>query len=453
MNGFNSKDLKNVFWISLTIKLVLAALIPMTSDETYYWVWTYHPQLSYFDHPAMVAVLYGLGRLFEEMFGFASGVVRWPGVVLAHAALWIWIEIFRRYLKLSPDQIKNWLWLSVLHPLIGAGSIIVTPDIPLLFFWPLALWMYLKLKDHPNAVNAFAFGVALGLGLLSKYMIVLLPLSLAVGLCFELQNLRRLLPFVPIVVLAMVLASLPLWIWNYQNHWISFGFQLDHGITQKPWKASWTYEYVLVQVLILFPPLIYLFFKNLKKSPSWLIAVTVVPLFFFLLTSFRGYVEANWPIMIYPAFLGVVVLGREPWPFVFKFTKIFWGGVIALACALILTNYSPFSKPIKTREFFEFESLYNISKTYSPLFADSYQMASRLSFAANKMVYKLRGINRTDSFDFWDGSQPPDHFYLILREDILFPASYIQQGYAIRLKEKIDSRFSLWEVERMKEKK
>ncbi|MEN0057616.1 MAG: DEAD/DEAH box helicase, partial [Bdellovibrio sp.] len=48
---------------------------------------------------------------------------------------------------------------------------------------------------RPSAMRAFTFGVALGLGLLSKYMIVLLPLSLLVALCFERDQFKNLLRY------------------------------------------------------------------------------------------------------------------------------------------------------------------------------------------------------------------------------------------------------------------
>src|ERR1700761_1957146 len=36
-------------------RLAVAALAPITPDESYYWLWTRPLQLSYLDHPGMVA--------------------------------------------------------------------------------------------------------------------------------------------------------------------------------------------------------------------------------------------------------------------------------------------------------------------------------------------------------------------------------------------------------------
>jgi hypothetical protein len=51
----NSSRLQKIFWISLILKLALAAVIPLTNDEAYYWVWAQHMQWSFYDHPPFVA--------------------------------------------------------------------------------------------------------------------------------------------------------------------------------------------------------------------------------------------------------------------------------------------------------------------------------------------------------------------------------------------------------------
>ena len=37
-------------------RLVVAAIVPLAPDETYYWVWSRHLQGGYLDHPPMVAL-------------------------------------------------------------------------------------------------------------------------------------------------------------------------------------------------------------------------------------------------------------------------------------------------------------------------------------------------------------------------------------------------------------
>ena len=41
--------------ILVAIRLLAAALIPLSADETYYLSWSRFPAWSYYDHPPMVA--------------------------------------------------------------------------------------------------------------------------------------------------------------------------------------------------------------------------------------------------------------------------------------------------------------------------------------------------------------------------------------------------------------
>jgi 4-amino-4-deoxy-L-arabinose transferase-like glycosyltransferase len=437
------KKVWRLFWISLPIKLLVGTFLPITSDESYYWVWSHHPQLNYFDHPAMVSWLFYAGHFLENF----EAAVRVPGILLGHATLFVWIWILKDFLSLEEGKISDWLWLALLSPLFGLGALIITPDIPLLFFWSLSLLCFLRVLQSPSWKNGLVFGVALGLGLISKYMIVLMPLSLILASVTHLGWWRRLrFEHYVFIFAGFFLGAAPFFLWNLQNDWISLRFQWGHGLGAKHWKPSWTFEYVGLQLLLIFPPLVYLMVRGIKKAPSWLTATALTPLFFFFFTSFRGYAEANWPIAAYPAVYALVALeGGEFWQ---KSARWFWGGVTALLLFLIFTGYSPFSEPIKTREFYEFQSLYKVAAEKEPLFARSYQMASRLSFAAKKEVYKLRGMNRRDAYDFWVGSLPPAHFFLILEEHEEFPDNYSSQGYKVIDQKPIGGHFKILEVKR-----
>ena len=42
-----------LFFITLIIKLVFAAVVPMTGDEAYFIEWGKHPDFGFYDHPPM----------------------------------------------------------------------------------------------------------------------------------------------------------------------------------------------------------------------------------------------------------------------------------------------------------------------------------------------------------------------------------------------------------------
>lgn len=428
-----------VFWISLLVKLVLAAALPLTNDEAYYWVWAQHPQLSYYDHPPVVAWLYALGdwvRIFP-------GSVRWPGVLLGQAALALWLRLLQSYL--NEGQRLCWLLLAVLSPLVGGSSLIVTPDLPLLFFTAAALTAYLAWRAHPEPKRALWFGLMLGCGFTSKYMMVLFALALIPLLWTDRVVRRDALRHLPLIVLGGIIGTAPVWLWNWQNDFISLKFQTDHGLGRSVWKPSWTYEYVLLQILLIFPPVLYWAVRARRNLPPVFRYLAWTPLVFFFVTTSRGYAEANWPIAAYPP---LFALAASAWPAgrrAFKTTFAIWGTLFALL-ALIIVGQPGWSRAMKFREFHQFDGLVEAGRELSPLYARSYQMAAKLSFELRRPVYKLRGMNRRDFYDFLPESAPTAaRIYLAVEKGDVVPTAY--ERWKVLRVFPVDDRFEIREME------
>src|SRR3954471_8933429 len=66
MNPNEARSVLNTVLIVLALvalRLVAAALTPITFDEAYYWMWSKHLAGGYYDHPPLVAVVIRLGTL------------------------------------------------------------------------------------------------------------------------------------------------------------------------------------------------------------------------------------------------------------------------------------------------------------------------------------------------------------------------------------------------------
>ncbi len=111
-----NRSLKFLYFSSLLIKLVIAAVVPLSFDESYYWVWSKNLQLSYFDHPGMVAWLFRIGNIFEQL----GHAVRWPAVILGHLTILVWINILKK-LTFSDNKIFIWVLVCLFSPLLGPG--------------------------------------------------------------------------------------------------------------------------------------------------------------------------------------------------------------------------------------------------------------------------------------------------------------------------------------------
>ncbi|MBX2995502.1 MAG: glycosyltransferase family 39 protein [Bdellovibrionaceae bacterium] len=398
-----------LWWLSLLIKLVLAAILPLAADEAYYWVWSHHLQWSYFDHPPLVAWVLWPGHLFENFF-FA---VRWPAVLLGHATLLVWFLFLKE--KLSDAEMKLWMWLALLTPFLGIGSLIVTPDVPVLFFWALSLLFYQRALQKKSATWYIALGAALGLGFCSKYHIVLIVPVFLMDLIFEKKGRDIRWKFIPLTVLTGLLFTTPVLYWNATNDWASFRFQLNHGFSGGAWNPEWTLSYILSQILFFGPLLIPAFVRGFRDRNLRLLSWNALFSWsFFLYSSFKSVVEGNWPIIGYAPAYAVAAKGTRSAKWVY-ITVGFWSVATLIFLSHWLVPWFPENEKID--ETHQYRSLAAITQRYTPIYANTYQMASILSFETKKLIPKLRGMSRYDFYDEMPASMPDGRsFYLIKRE-------------------------------------
>jgi 4-amino-4-deoxy-L-arabinose transferase-like glycosyltransferase len=426
------KNFKLIFFISLIVKLILAAAIPLTSDEAYYWVWSHRMQLSFFDHPPAVAWLFWIGHFFENL----GSAVRWPGVILGHLTLLVWYLIWQEISNQESDR-KRWpWWLAVVlfSPLLGFGSLIVTPDLPVLFFWATSLLFFLRLLKSKKAFDYALFGASLGLGFCSKYHIVLfVPIALTY-LVVEKKLNQIVWKNVLLTIFFGLLFCSPVLIWNFQNDFASFRFQLQHGLVRNEYRFYWTWSYVLSQIVILFPVIVWRAMKaRIQGVARMMYYFAWGPLLFFFLSSFKALVEANWPVVAYPAFIAVAVLGASRFK-PFLFAVIFWIFIFVAALTHLLFPWIP-SAPDKFMELTQFAPLKEKTKQYQPLYASTYQMASWIWFETKTPIYKLQGISRHDLFDTFPEGQPRGFpFYLAMKRETEMP-NWILEDSDIKITE------------------
>jgi 4-amino-4-deoxy-L-arabinose transferase-like glycosyltransferase len=440
------KSLARVWWSALAIKCVLAALVPLSNDEAYYWVWGHNLQWSYFDHPPMVGWLFYLGSLFD----FAAptlNLVRWPGVILGHCTLLIWLKILAPYL----DERKKRLWLIfiLLSPLIGFGSIVITPDIPLLFFWSLSLYVLLRTLENPSLSLYAVLGASLGLTFTSKYQAVLfVPIALIwIFASGEWRKVRW--SYVPVTLLMGLAFCFPVLYWNYKNEWASFAFQLDHGLGSQKREWSWPIEYLAGQAALVFPVVIYFALKKKENAKlRFLHYFGWLPIAFFFYTSFKAHVEANWPIMAYPALLSLAFVNAEEKTI--RKISIFWAVAGAIVASEALFRWVPVDpEKLKSREYSRFD--FAIDEVAKPeTYLASYQMAAALSYRTQVQHFKLAGLNRKDFYDFIPASMPTgDRFRVILEPDHRIPKWVREKGYVVESTSQLgDKGYRLLEVVR-----
>lgn len=324
-------------------RCLFAPSIELTGDEAYYWVWSRHLAGGYFDHPPMVAWLIHLSTL---IFGSSELAVRLPAILLgagtivaATAALYLAGASRKALLAIQ--------FLLLASPLLHVSAWVMTPDIPSFFFTTAAIAAAIYCLRSTSLLAWIALGVFCGAAMLSKYTALLPAATL---LAFLLLHNRRNLPRCLLAGLIASAVLVPVLLWNFRHGWISFAFQLGHGMGDDSRSSLGSLAQIvgaqaLVATPILFTLMLLLALKALRRggdAVSLLLSVTgIVSLGFFFLTSLRHKVEANWPLLAWPPLLLLLVLKVQQGNAAGALRKWYRTGLIVAAVGSLALHLPP----------------------------------------------------------------------------------------------------------------
>ena len=224
------RDLPLLLAVATGLHLLLAWRLALGQDEAYTLAVTGPWQLSFFDHPPLS---FWLSTLMQALCGpeVTPLVMRLPFVIMATGAIWALHALTARFFGARAGLWAAGLYAAAPFFFASAGGWVM-PDAPLMLFLLLAA---LQLADAlaegegPRWRAWLLAGLFIGLALLSKYQAVLTLLG-AFLLLFAPRHrhwLARPQPYVA-ALLALAVFS-PVLIWNAQNEWASFAFQLGRG--------------------------------------------------------------------------------------------------------------------------------------------------------------------------------------------------------------------------------
>jgi 4-amino-4-deoxy-L-arabinose transferase-like glycosyltransferase len=214
-------------------RLLVAWLVPLTTDEAYYVDWARHLQPGYLDHPPAVAWLLAAGlRLLDA----STLGVRLPAVLL-QAATTLLAASLARARGGERAALAATLLLSA-APVFSLGGALMTPDAPLACAWVGTLWA-LERAFSRGPGWLLAAGAFLGLGLLSKLTAGLLGVAALVALLSSARGRALLATPWPWLgaLLAVALAS-PMLAWNAAHGWPALAFQAEHGLRGGGFSAA-----------------------------------------------------------------------------------------------------------------------------------------------------------------------------------------------------------------------
>jgi 4-amino-4-deoxy-L-arabinose transferase-like glycosyltransferase len=305
----------------VALRLVGAAWTPLTFDEAYYWAWSQHLSPGYYDHPPGVALVIRLGTMIAGDTEFG---VRLVSILLAlpmSFALYRATAILFGGERLAADAT---ILLNVTL-MAAVGTLIVTPDSPLLVASSFVLFFLAKVLQTNRGVWWLAVGAAVGAALLSKYTALFFGPAILIWL-LSVAKLRRWLisPWLYLGgVVALAIFS-PVIVWNANHHWVSFIKQIGRSRIAG-FNIAFIGELIPTQIVFA-TPLVFilgamgLYAMSRRETGALSARALINALFwtivvYFFWHSLHARVEANWFAPVYPAFaIAAAVAAHLTWP-------------------------------------------------------------------------------------------------------------------------------------------
>lgn len=385
-------------------------------QDAYYFFYSQHPSLSYFDHPPAIAYLLWL---FTTVLGKNVFAIKLADSFLtALTCIAVYKLATRFFPKFEAEKIIV-LFLSTL--MVSILSLVSTPDTPLLFFWSVSLIALYEAIFSGKKKYWLLAGVLMGLAFDSKYTAIFLPAGMILFLLLSDSNRKYLLTFWPwLTCLIMVVFSSPVIIWNAENHFASFAFQGSQrmhdaaAFTLKPKLVLGLFGHQLALLIpVLFISIIVSIVRHIRSytskwnemSPTGVFLLCFfLPIFLtFLILSPIYWIKINWMM---PAYItGTILAGsliNKKWFNV----QLIISFIVHLGLLIEILFYPVQIKSDDT--WIGWKSLSDktndIKRKYKADFifsADSYKTAAELNLFSDSFIYGQNVIGQNSlHFDF-----------------------------------------------------
>ncbi len=297
------------------LHLVLAAAVPLSGDEVYYWDCSRHLDWAYHDQPGLM--IWSMIP-FRAVLGESALAVRMPAIAVSLLTAFMLVPLVRR---LGGGWREAGLTYALLHctPLYFVGSFYASTDAGLVAAYVAATWAAVAMAQGSRRAW-WGFGIAMGLGFLAKFPTVVAAVLLLPVLAQReaRQQLKKPTPYLA-AVLSLALTS-PVWLWAASHQWGNIAFQLQgrHSFAQVGLK--YTAEFAGALLLLASPligvALVIAWVKRLRTTdPGWQVVVVAAaaPIAVFGVFSLWSRVGPHWGgpgvlvamiILVFSAFRG-----------------------------------------------------------------------------------------------------------------------------------------------------
>jgi len=389
-----------LFLIALNLfKLSIARYFPLIGDEAYYWLWSRHLDLSYVDHPPMIAYV---NFILTSLFGNNEMAIRIGAISIVLIISWV-IYLTGKELYNHRAGVIAAIIFNLLPTFFGGGMFLV-PQLLLFLFWSLSFYLLVKIVKTGKAQYWYLLGIYAGLGLLSDYIMGLFFIGTLIFLLISKENRSWLLKKEPYIgaLLSLIIFS-PVIIWNLKLGFTPlFYWGGKMGFT--PRIGDNLLNFFGLQMLLYTPPIflmtLYLILREKWKYPLLKIFSAVVFLPFAAISPLMN-IGGHWPAASYlPA-----VLDSN------RAKKITIGLILFFALLVNILGFTyyiflyPTPEELKGKELTINSELPNYLKEVTPkngrtyYFANDLGMLGLVSFHGKATAYMASG--RLKQVDLW----------------------------------------------------
>ena len=313
-------------------RFFVASALPFSIDEAYYVAWSKTPDWGYWTKPPLIAWAIGAARW---VCGESTACVRGVALISFPITSAIVGVLTWRLAK----NVWTAAWASLLFATLPLGmfyGIAATTDALLLLCWAAAIWSLWEAL-HGKQWAWIALGLCVGLGLLAKYSMVVIGLSILLTLLHPHWRAQFKNPWVYFSACIALIVFAPNIFWNLANQMPTFSHTagISHGGNGYGLNWQSLLEFEAAQLIVGGPFLVIAFVmwfiqKEWRaNADAWLLLCFALPMLLVISAqALLARAHANWASPAYVALTVASVVFL--WP-----RKGFWGKP-ALALTLVI---------------------------------------------------------------------------------------------------------------------
>ena len=414
---------------------ILFGPLDLSPDEAHYWEWSRRLDLSYYSKGPMIAYLIALST---SLFGDTVFGVRAFAILFSALTSLVLYKLGKDLYNEKVGVSSALLFQAI--PLYSTFGVVFTIDSPFVFFWALSLYLFSRALERQGRMDWLLFGISVGLGLLTKYTMVLFSLCALLFLLFSTPHRRHLKtagPYLSLLVTSILMFS-PVIIWNMRHDWVTFKHTAGQAHIAEGLRISLQSfsNFIGSQFGVVSPILLLLIMTALWKtsrikeqfpsqreeisiqSGKFLFWFSIPVLLFFILKSLHAKVQANWAMMGYMT--GLIAFSEvyvRRWEGHTRYTKAFIVAGLFLSLVITAIGHYPsfFDIPQKFDPSARLRGWKELGREGSAvryeivkegnffIFSDSYQAASELAFytEGHPVTYCVNLGRRMNQYDIW----------------------------------------------------